>query len=212
MEIKTKRNDLEKRSYCCEVRAAENGHTIYGRPVVFGEYTDIGGIFREVIAPGALDRTDLKDVRFLINHDLNNIPLARSRNNNENSTMRLLRILEGMDIEADLDTENNTDSRKLYSAVGRGDVTGMSFMFSIRGQKWEDLDTDYPTRIITDIASIVEVSAVTFPAYESTQISARDANALESARRELESARAANQATLDSVARKRDFYKKIASL
>ena len=212
MAYKMAKNELEKRSYTCDVRAEENGHTINGKPVVYGTYTDIGGVFREIIEFGALDKTDLKDVRFLINHDLNNIPLARSRNNNANSTMRLQIVQDGLEIAADLDTENNADSRKLYSAVQRGDVTGMSFMFSIRGQKWEGLDTDYPTRIITDIGSIVEVSAVTFPAYESTEISARDASALESARSELESARAAEQATLDSVTRKRDFYKKIATL
>lgn len=206
------KSDLEKRSYICEVRAEENGRTIHGRPVVYGAFTDIAGLFREVIEPGALDKTDLKDVRFLINHDLNSLPLARSRNNTPNSTMRLQLVPEGLDITADLDTENNADSRKLYSAVQRQDVSGMSFMFSIRGQKWEDLDTDYPTRRITDIASIVEVSAVTFPAYESTQISARDASALENARSELESARAADQATLESVTRKRDFYKRIAKL
>ena len=206
------KNDLEKRSYTCEVRAAENSHTINGKPVVYGVFTDIAGVFREKIEFGALDRTDLKDVRFLINHDLSSIPLARSRNNNANSTMRLQIVQDGLEIAADLDTENNAEARALYSAVQRGDISGMSFMFSIRGQKWEDLDTDYPTRIITDIGSIVEVSAVTLPAYESTQISARDASALESARSELESARTANQATLDSVTRKRDFYKKIATL
>ena len=90
-----------------------------------------------------------------------------------------------------LDTENNADSRSLYSAVKRGDISGMSFMFSITDEEWIDLDSDHPTRRIKQIGSVVEVSAVTFPAYESTEISARDAKALESAKLALESARAA---------------------
>lgn len=66
----------------------------------------------------------------------------------------------------------------------------MSFMFIVRGDKWEKLDTDYPKRTITDIEKIFEVSAVTFPAYEATSIKARSVSALESARQELESKRA----------------------
>ena len=66
----------------------------------------------------------------------------------------------------------------------------MSFMFIVRGDKWERLDSDYPKRTITDIEKIFEVSAVTFPAYEDTSIKARSVSALESARQELESKRA----------------------
>ena len=66
----------------------------------------------------------------------------------------------------------------------------MSFMFSVRGEEWEDLDTDHPLRRITDIGTVVEVSAVTFPAYEASDIQARSITALENARAALEKARA----------------------
>ena len=179
------------RAYQFEVRAKEDEskHTIYGLPIVFDSRTDIGGMFAEVIEKGALDNTDLKDVRFLVNHDLNKIPLARSRNNNENSTLRLKKTDKGLEIEADIDVENNADARALYSAIERGDISGMSFMFGVNDEEWEGLDTDYPTRHIRGISQVVEVSAVTFPAYEATTISARDKNALESARSALDSAR-----------------------
>lgn len=95
-----------------------------------------------------------------------------------------------MHIRVNLDTENNTDAKNLYSAIQRGDVSGMSFMFVVRGDKWEKLNSDYPKRTITDIEKIFEVSAVTFPAYEDTSIKARSVSALESARQELESKRA----------------------
>lgn len=182
---------LERRNYCFEVRAEQNeqhGNIITGRPVVYSRETDIGGWFSEIIEPGALDGTDLSDVRFLVNHDLSKIPLARSRNNTENSTMQLSIDGEGLSIRVTLDTENNGDARALYSAVNRGDITGMSFMFSISDERWEDEETDYPKRHILKIASIVEVSAVTFPAYTDTEINARG-GPLESARAALESAR-----------------------
>lgn len=182
--------DLEKRSYICEVRADEGtGNIIIGRPIVYSSRTDISGVFEEVIEPGALNRTDLSDVRFLVNHDTSKIPLARSRRNNGNSTMLLTVDEQGMGIRVELDTENNSESRALYSAVQRGDISGMSFMFSVGDQEWDRLDTDYPIRHIRQISSVVEVSAVTFPAYEATEIYARSKEALESARSALENAR-----------------------
>ena len=190
-EVKIVEQNKVTRAYNCELRAEnneKNGDHIEGRPIVYDVKTDLGW-FDEVIVSGALDETDLKDVRFLVNHDTNMIPLARSRNNNENSTMQLSPDKKGMGIRANLDTNNNTDARNLYSAVGRGDITGMSFMFTIDEERWEDLESDHPTRYILKIGKVFEVSAVTFPAYESTEISARDKLALESAKATLESVR-----------------------
>ena len=194
--MKTK---LEKRSYNFEVRAeeSERGKVITGRPIVYNSRTDLG-LFDEIIEPGALNRTDLTDVRFLVNHDIPRIPLARSRRNNGNSTMQLTVDSAGMGIRVILDTENNSEARALYSAVERGDISGMSFMFGIRGEEWEELDSDHPTRKITDISTVVEVSAVTFPAYESTEINARSKEALDNARSALEKARQQNAKPVDT--------------
>ena len=184
------KNPLEKRSFCFEVRAeqSEQGSIITGRPIVYDSRTDLVW-FDEVIVKGALDNADLTDVRFLVNHDISRIPLARSRRNNGNSTMQMTVDDEGMSIRVLLDTENNSEARALYSAVKRGDISGMSFMFSIKRQEWDDLDSEHPTRRILEISSVVEVSAVTFPAYESTEISARGNEALDSAREALEKAK-----------------------
>ena len=191
---------LERRSFICEVRAEENdnGAIITGRPIVYNSRTDLGG-FDEVIDSGALDNTDLTDVRFLVNHDISKIPLARSRRNNGNSTMQLTVDTFGMGIRVTLDTENNSEARALYSAVQRGDITGMSFMFGVRDEKWDDLESDHPTRHITDISTVVEVSAVTFPAYDATEINARSKSALDNARAALENARQRNASTVDTV-------------
>lgn len=182
--------ELEQRAFCFDIRAegTENGNIITGRPIVYNSRTDLG-LFDEIIEAGALLNTDLKDVRFLVNHDLSKIPLARSRRNNGNSTL-FLRVDElGMDIRATLDTENNSEARALYSAVQRGDISGMSFMFTIDDEEWEDLESEHPTRRIKAIGTIVEVSAVTFPAYDSTSISTRSQQALDNARAALEKAR-----------------------
>lgn len=193
------RLELERRSYAFDVSAETKDETdiITGRPIVYNSRTNLGP-FDEVIDSGALDGADLTDVRFLVNHDLSKIPLARSRRNNGNSTMRLSPDQNGLEIEVKLDTENNSDARALKSAVQRGDISGMSFLFSVNDEEWENLESDHPTRRIKKIGSVVEVSAVTFPAYESTEITARSKEALENARSALESARQQNAKSLES--------------
>jgi phage head maturation protease len=71
-------------------------------------------------------------------------------------------------------------------------------MFSVDGESWDDLESSHPTRHITKIGSVVEVSACTFPAYDSTEINARSKSALDNARSALESARQQNAKSLDS--------------
>ena len=180
----------EIRAFNFEVRAEENeehGHFLSGRPIVFGQRTNLGW-YDEIIEAGALDTTDLKDVRFLVNHNTDMIPLARSRNNTDNSTMQMSVDADGMVIRVDLDTENNADAKSLYSAVNRGDISGMSFMFVADKDSWDDVDTDHPTRHIRSIRQVMEVSAVTFPAYSQTSITTRGlADALDSAKASLDS-------------------------
>ena len=186
----------EKRAYMCDVstRADEkHGNVLEGVPIVYNAETDIGGMWREIIDRGALDQADLKDVRFLVNHNTDMIPLARSRNNNENSTMQMTVEEDGLHVRVDLDTEGNPKAKELYSAIKRQDISGMSFMFSVKADSWDDLDSDYPTRHITALDKVFEVSAVTFPAYEQTSINARSVEtgkaSLESAKEALENAK-----------------------
>ena len=190
--------ELEQRSYSFDIGADENeGHRITGRPIVYGSRTSLGW-FDEIIEPGALNGADLRDVRFLVNHDTRKIPLARSRRNNGHSTMQLSPNESGLDIDVLLDTENNNEARALYSAVQRGDISGMSFMFSVDDEEWENLESDHPTRHIRKIGSVVEVSAVTFPAYESTEINARSKEALDNARSAVDTARQQSAKSVDT--------------
>ena len=183
----------ETRSFICEVRAEQDeqhGAYITGTPIVFDQRTDMGW-YEEIISRMALDGCDLKDVRFLVGHNTRGIPLARSRNNNENSTMQMTVTDYGMDIRVNLDIENNAEARALYSAVKRGDISGMSFMFlaDIEKDDWENKNTDYPRRTINSIVRVLEVSAVAFPAYPQTSIqAASEGETLDSAHASLESA------------------------
>ena len=186
--------NMEIRAFNFEVRAQadeEHGTYIEGTPIVYDSWTDMGW-YDEVIDRGALADTDLRDVRFLVNHNTDMIPLARSRNNNENSTMQMSIDDEvGMRIRVNLDTENNTDAKALYSAIERGDISGMSFMFNVDGDRWEEIESEHPKRHIEKISRVFEVSAVTFPAYEATNISARGlSDALDNAKVSLESVKA----------------------
>jgi HK97 family phage prohead protease len=203
---RAKINDFVRRSYNFEVRAEEssiNGEqydVLTGRPVVYNEWTELG-CFSEIIEAGALDGADLTDVRFLVNHDLSKIPLARSRRNNMGkNTMQLTPDNRGLSLDwVKLDINNNADARALYSAVERRDVDGMSFCFVIDADAWEDIDSNHPKRHITKIKKIIEVSAVTFPAYPGTDIYVQNKAALESARQALESATQSRTSEVDTA-------------
>lgn len=197
------KSELVRRSYQFEARAepGEEGHAIItGRAIVYESPTNIGGMFREVISRGALDEADLSDVAFLVNHNDSMIPLARYQRDSSNNTMTIDVDVNGLPIRADLDIANNLDARALRSAIERGDMNGMSFMFSIESQRWENLNTDYPTRFIDKIGKVYEVSAVTFPAYTETSLSARDRSDLEAAKSELGTARKSNKRDYDARA------------
>lgn len=178
---------VETRAYECSIETREapddSKHTIVGHPIVYNSKTAIGDMWYETIAQGALDDCDLKDVMLLMNHDRTAFPLARSRNNTSNSTMRLSIENDGLHIEADVD-DKNPRGAELLSAVTRGDITGMSFGFVVAEDEWSDLEAQMPTRTIKKISKVVEVSAVTNPAYEATKISSRS---LDNAREALES-------------------------
>lgn len=195
-----KRNDyFVQRGYTAQFRAAgsdeqNTGHIVEGLAAVYEQETvirDFFGEFVEVIRAGAFDECDFDDVRLLVNHNFDGIALARSRRNNKSDkpdTMQLWVDENGVNIKADLDTENNEQARALYSAISRGDMDGMSFCFYVPddGQKWSTKDGK-GYREITKVAKVIEVSAVNFPAYGGTNI---DSRSLDSDKRALDNYRA----------------------
>ena len=198
--MKEKRKDyFLQRGFTAEFRAVgadneDSGHIVEGLAAVYEQETrisDFFGEFVEVIRNGAFDECDFSDVRLLVNHDFNGIALARSRRNNRSdkpNTMQLTVDERGVNIKADLDTENNEQARALYSAINRGDMDGMSFCFYVEedGQRWTK-ENGVDKREILKVSKVIEVSAVNFPAYQGTNI---DARSLDSDKRALENARA----------------------
>lgn len=189
---KTKKLDKTEAVYRAfeidDIKATGEEGVIEGHAAVYGQRTNIAGLFDEIIERGAFDETDFDDVVFTANHELTKIPMARSRRNNGNSTMQLSVDDIGLFMKANLDVANNADARSLHSAVDRGDIDGMSFIFYVEQERWEDLDKDMPTRRIEKIKRVREVSAVNFPAYEGTDINARAS--LDNAKKALDNARA----------------------
>lgn len=181
-----KKHEAEKltlRSYSVEVRADDTSEgVIEGVPIVFNQKTrivDWAGEYDEIIDRGALDGADLKDVLLFVNHDMNKIALARSKNGNENSTMSFDIKDDGLHMKATLDIENNTEARSLYSAIKRGDISGMSFAFRIKEDNWTDIDKKIPCRTVRKISVVHEVSVVNFPAYPQTSVNARSSEEAE---------------------------------
>lgn len=150
--------------------AGENGPILEGVPIVFDTPTtikDIFGEYAEVIRAGALDGADLSDVRLLYNHDTSKVPLARTPR-----TMTFTLDPAGLKMRAVLpDTE---EGKSVYTAVKRGDLSGMSFGFKVP-EDGSAFDPKTNTRTITKIEKVYEFSIVPFPAYPQTSIEARSA-------------------------------------
>ena len=155
-----------------EIRTDGGEIKVSGYAAVFGEETNIGGYFREVIAPGAFtDAIGRDDVVFLINHD--GLPLARTRS----GTLTLTQDATGLRMETTLDGED-PDVKSIVGKMRRGDLDKMSFAFLPEVQEWDDTG-DIPLRTIRK-ASLFDVSIVTTPAYDGTSIGLRSLEAFRS--------------------------------
>lgn len=172
------KNDFEARGrhvrLQAEVRAEEDGILVEGYAAVFGEETDIGGMFREKIEAGAFaEAIGRDDVVFLINHE--GLPLARTRS----GTLELEEDDRGLKIRTRLD-ESDPDVARIVGKMKRGDLDKMSFAFWADLQEWDDTQ-DPPVRTIKK-ASLHDVSIVTTPAYDGTDIGLRSLESVRSER------------------------------
>jgi len=155
-----------------EIRADEDGIKVSGYAAVFGERADIAGFFAEVIERGAFaDAIGRDDVVFVINHD--GLPLARTRS----KTLTIREDDHGLYMETVLDPDD-PDVKSIVPKMKRGDLDKMSFAFRMDGgvQEWDD-EQDPPVRTIKKVGSLVDVSIVTTPAYDGTDIGLRSLEA-----------------------------------
>lgn len=179
---------IERRFRGGEARAAadDEGRRLQGYAAVFNSPTNIAGLFREQVAPGAFaGAIDRDDVRALIDHQVSPV-LGRT-------TAGTLSLREdGIGLAVDIDPPDTQFARDLRVSVERGDVNQMSFAFFVRAEVWEEVEGELPLRTIQDVA-LVDVSVVTFAAYEDTSVAVRS----------LEHARAQHRPQIASAPRAR---------
>lgn len=161
---------IERRTFTVqdvEARQAEDGTMrLRGYAAVFND-ASVPLPFKETIAPGAFRKTlsETPDVRLLINHE--GLPLARTKN----GTLTLSEDECGLFMDAEI--ADTTEGRDLYKLVERGDVDQMSFAFRVIRQKWNE---DRSVRTLTEVSlADGDVSVVTYPAYPTTTVEAREA-------------------------------------
>ena len=167
---RSKVKEIERRTFTVqdvEARQAEDGTMrLRGYAAVFND-ASVPLPFKETIAPGAFRKTlsETPDVRLLINHE--GLPLARTKN----GTLTLIEDDRGLFMDAII--ADTTEGRDLYKLVERGDVDQMSFAFRVIRQKWSE---DRTTRTLTEVSlADGDVSVVTYPAYPTTTVEAREA-------------------------------------
>lgn len=165
---------LEKRARPIEIRA-EKGKKVGGYAAVFNSETDIGGYFREVIAPGAFSEAVKQDVRALLDHDSGRVIGRTSA-----GTLRLTEDDKGLAVEIDL--PDTSDGRDAAVLIERGDLSGMSFGFIVTHDEWDETG-DVPVRTIHKV-DLREVSVVAFPAYDDTSIAMRSLDAVRKEKRQ----------------------------
>ena len=152
-----------------EIRADDAAIRVSGHAAVFNEEANIGGMFREKITPGAFaNAIGRDDVVFLVNHE--GLPLARTRS----GTLTLKEDERGLYMETELDADD-PDVRAVVPKMKRGDLDKMSFAFRVVKEEWDE-SGDIPLRTITE-AMLRDVSIVTNPAYEGTDIGLRSLEA-----------------------------------
>lgn len=159
-------NEIERRTFAeCRVDAIDN-RRLRGYAIVFNSLSVNLGGFQEIIAPEAIDRTfsEAIDVRALVDHDSGKV-IGRLRAN----TLELLKDQRGLKVTIEPDPEI-TYASDIFRAVKRGDVSGMSFGFRTVEDDW-NYEGDTPIRTVLDMR-VSEVSIVTFPAYQATDVQA----------------------------------------
>ena len=199
--------DYIKRNYPAEFRADETSGLIEGIPIVFDTPTDIGGWFEETICKGAISEDVIKDVRFFWNHNIDEKAIARSIIPIEKLGGMKLTVEDKVVRMLANPNRKRTDANDLCLAIEDGVINAMSFMFGVSEERWEDMDTDYPKRFITRIDPLIEVSAVNWPAYATTDIHARRDAGMESDRAVLDKLREKRNAEAESAAKKRRMNK-----
>jgi len=185
-KIKRANDGRERRKFDAgfEIRAIgddDAGQTLTGYAARFNSWSDNLGGFIERIRPGAFKKALMtSDVRALYNHNSNQLPLGRIP-----KTLRLAEDTKGLKMENDLPVDPGTNAltrfaNDLVIAINRGDITQMSFGFTVAedGDEWHEKD-GVVRRTIHEVRELFDVSPVVFPAYSATKVAVRTIERLE---------------------------------
>lgn len=178
MEKKSQNNiEIEVRSIVSDlaIRAQEDGkpsRTITGYASKFETWSEpIYGWFREQIARGAFDKTDMSDVVMVFNHDISGI-LARTTS----GTLKL--SVDKVGLRFEFEAPETTLGNDMLELVGRGDISKCSFKFVVEADEWRYADDknglELDERTVKAISKLYDVSLVTYPAYKDTEASVRE--------------------------------------
>lgn len=154
----------------------EEGMIVEGYAAVFDSVTDLGWI-KEVIDRHAFDNADMSDIVMKYNHENSVLPMARTRG----GSLQFNIDDHGLKIRAKL--PETSVNRDIYTLIREGVLSKMSFAFTVKSEEY-DYDTD--TRKILEFDKIFDVSVVDVPAYETTEIYARNKEQYEEEKRQYE--------------------------
>lgn len=193
----------EIRSFTGEVRATPTTEagttTIEGYAAVFDSSSEDLGGFTEVISPEAFNDAIDNDVRALFNHDPNFV-LGRS------SAGTLTLSVDEKGLKYTINAPNTQTIRDLVlEPLRRGDIKESSFGFVVDNDTWDEDGEGRIVRTITKVKRLLDVSPVTYPAYEATSSAKRS---LEDAKQSLKAAKEAEsrKATTEQEQRDRDLF------
>jgi len=160
-------DDAERRMIPEPVEVREDGEKRFfeGYAFKFGALADLGD-FTESIAFGAADEVMNDDVRGLFNHEPN-LVLGRTKS----KTMRMALDNVGLKYTIDFNPKD-TDHANLMEKVIRGDVSQSSFAFRVKDDTWE-VRNGKDHRTITKFKRLIDVSPVTYAAYQDATVAAR---------------------------------------
>jgi len=172
MKPKIETKDIERRTFSYEVRAGESeeSRTVTGYAAVFSSPSELMWGFTEEIAPGAFDSVLDDDVRALFNHDPNQI-LARTKAGN------LSISVDERGLKYEFDAPNTTAGNDLLINLRNGNVSQSSFGFTVESDEWTSNGDGTEKRTITKVGRLFDVSPVTYPAYDTTEVTARSLQA-----------------------------------
>lgn len=171
----------QARSIQSEFQTREDGEKrfIEGYFSVFNSIYQIADGLTESVAPGAFSNTLGDDIRALQDHDTR-LVLGR----NTAHTLELRQDEHGLFGIIEVNP-NDQDAVNLYARIQRGDVNQCSFGFDIVKEDTEVREDGSIHWTIREV-KLYEVSVVTFPAYESTSVTARKHDAENIRKRSLE--------------------------